>query len=452
MTLRVKLVLALVALSTAVAAVVGAFSYRTTASELSTQVDSSLRAAAQQLVGGALPGEGFPRSERQNFARPLRNFRSAGDVTLQIIGPRGALITPSGQELPVSPNDRRIATATPVMQSFRSVRIDKVQHRLLTVGLGDGRGAVQVARSLAETDHVLGALRTRIFTAALAAAIAAAFIGWALARQMTERLTRLTGAAESVASTRDPALQIPVSGTDETARLGIAFNEMLLALSRARDDQQRLVQNAGHELRTPLTSLRTNVFALSHAENIGDDQRRRILDDLTSETEELTSLINELIELATDRRNDEPTTAVGLGEVIEQIATRASQRSGREIRVSADGSIAEARRSSLVRAIGNLLENAVKFDQSGGPIDVSCVNGRVEVSDRGPGLGSEDAGHVFERFYRAEDSRSLPGSGLGLAIVADIVSQHDGTVFAQNRPGGGAVIGFELPLIDRPLR
>lgn len=452
MTLRVKLVLALVALSTVVAAAVGAFSYRTTANELRTQVDSSLRTTAQQLVGGPLPGAGFPRPERQNVPRSLRNFRSAGDVTLQIIGPRGALISPTGQELPVSPNDRRIATAVPVKQSFRSVQIDRVEHRLLTVGLGNGRGAVQVARSLAETNHVLGALRTRIFTAALVAAVAAAIIGWALARQMTERLTRLTGAAESVASTRDPAVQIPVSGTDETARLGLAFNEMLLALSRARDDQQRLVQNAGHELRTPLTSLRTNVFALSHAENIGDDQRQRILNDLTSETEELTSLINELIELATDRRNDEPTTAVGLGEVIEQIVARASQRSGREIRVVADGSVAEVRRSSIVRAIGNLLENAAKFDQSGGPIDISCVNGRIEVLDRGPGLAPEDLDHVFERFYRAEDSRSLPGSGLGLAIVADIVSQHDGTVFAQNRPGGGAIIGFELPLVEDQLR
>ncbi|MGB3412376.1 MAG: HAMP domain-containing sensor histidine kinase [Microthrixaceae bacterium] len=451
MTLRAKLVLALVALSTAVAAVVGAFSYRTTANELSTQVDSSLRTTAQQLVGGPLPGVGLPRSERQNVPRSLRNFRSAGDVTLQVIGPRGALISPTGQELPVSPNDRRIATAAPVMQSFRSVQIDNVEHRLLTVGLGDGRGAVQVARSLAETNQVLGALRTRIFTAALVAAIASAIIGWALARQMTERLTRLTGAAESVASTRDPAVQIQVSGTDETARLGLAFNDMLLALSRAREDQQRLVQNASHELRTPLTSLRTNVFALSHADNIGVDQRQRILNDLTSETEELTSLINELIELATDRRNDEPTTAVGLGEVIEQIAARASQRSGREIRVSADGSVAEVRRSSIVRAIGNLLENAVKFDQSGGPIDISCAAGRIEVADRGPGLTPEDLDHVFERFYRAEDSRSLPGSGLGLAIVADIVSQHDGTVFAQNRPGGGTIIGFKLQLTEDQL-
>ncbi|HTO01487.1 MAG TPA: ATP-binding protein [Microthrixaceae bacterium] len=447
MSLRIKLVLALVVLSAAAATVVGAFSYRTTADELNTQIDASLESTAQQLLGRPQLDEEFRHSRRTPINRSLRNFRAPGDVAVQIIGPRGMTASIAEQELPVDPTDQRIAAGTQASQEIRDIKIDGTRYRMLTSGLGEGRGAVQVARSLAETDAVLGALRSRILTVAMAAAAVAAIIGWFLARQMTERLVRLTAAAESVATTRDTALQVPVSGSDETARLGLAFNDMLLALSSAREDQRRLVQDAGHELRTPLTSLRTNVFALEHSENVSDEQRRRILEDLQGETAELTTLINEIVELATDRHGDEATTAVELGTVIEQVVVRAAQRSGRQIRASADGSLAAVRRSAIIRAIGNLIENAIKFDPSDSPIDVSCRNGMVTVSDRGPGLADQDVAHVFERFYRAEESRSQPGSGLGLAIVADVVAQHHGTVFAHNRDGGGAVVGFTLPTL-----
>ena len=87
-------------------------------------------------------------------------------------------------------------------------------------------------------------------------------LGWLIARQVTRRLVRLTGAAEQVAATGRLDVAVPVEGTDEAGRLGAAFNEMLAALARSKDDQQRLVQDAGHELRTPLTSLRTNISVL----------------------------------------------------------------------------------------------------------------------------------------------------------------------------------------------
>ena len=95
--------------------------------------------------------------------------------------------------------------------------------------------------------------------------------------------------------------------------------------------------------------------------------------------------------------------------------------------------------------MGNLVENALKFDESGGPVEVVCSQGRVEVADRGPGFSDADLPHVFDRFFRATSARSRPGSGLGLAIVADVVEHHGGTVYAGNRPGGGAFVGFQLP-------
>jgi two-component system sensor histidine kinase MprB len=224
---------------------------------------------------------------------------------------------------------------------------------------------------------------------------------------------------------------------------------MLGALARSRDQQQQLVQDAGHELRTPLTSLRTNVAVLRRMEDLAPDARRQLVDDLDSETRELTALVNELVELATDRRDDEPAQDCDLGGLAEQAAARVRRRSGRDVTVVKDGSLVACRPSAIDRAIVNLIDNAAKFSASGGTkgavIDVVVEGGRVAVSDRGPGIPAADLSHIFDRFYRSVASRSLPGSGLGLAIVRDIVESHGGTVFAEAREGGGSTVGFALP-------
>ncbi|MDQ0596412.1 signal transduction histidine kinase [Streptomyces canus] len=96
-------------------------------------------------------------------------------------------------------------------------------------------------------------------------------------------------------------------------------------------------------------------------------------------------------------------------------------------------------------AVGNLLDNAAKFDADGDDlIELHIRQGRVTVRDRGSGIDATDALRVFDRFYRADTARSLPGSGLGLAIVRDVAEAHGGTVFARTRPGGGAEVGLTL--------
>jgi two-component system sensor histidine kinase MprB len=102
----------------------------------------------------------------------------------------------------------------------------------------------------------------------------------------------------------------------------------------------------------------------------------------------------------------------------------------------------------LDRAISNLLDNAIKWSPEGGKIEVSLAGGRLEVRDHGPGFGEDDLPHAFERFYRADDARSMPGSGLGLAIVQRIVSEHGGTATVVNAPDGGAAVSIVLPELD----
>ena len=110
----------------------------------------------------------------------------------------------------------------------------------------------------------------------------------------------------------------------------------------------------------------------------------------------------------------------------------------------------EAPRAALDRAITNVIDNACKFDETGGPIDVVVDGGTLTVLDRGPGVAVGEEERIFDRFHRAESARTMPGSGLGLSIVREVVERAGGTVRAAPREGGGAAIGFSLPVRAEP--
>jgi two-component system sensor histidine kinase MprB len=273
---------------------------------------------------------------------------------------------------------------------------------------------------------------------------AAAALGWVIARRSTRKLMRLTAAVEDVRATGRLDSTVGVEGGDEAGRLANAFNGMLAALVRSRDQQQQLIQDAGHELRTPLTSMRTNVALLKRHDRMSKEATQSTIDDLESELGELTSLFNELVELATDSRDEEPQQDVSLERLVQRAASRLERRTGRTVLIDSDGGILTGRALALERAVRNLLDNAAKFDPTGYPIEVTVRGGRIEVRDRGPGISAIDLPHVFDRFYRSDLARNQPGSGLGLAIVADIAAAHGGKPFAYNHPDGGAVVGFEI--------
>jgi two-component system sensor histidine kinase MprB len=157
-------------------------------------------------------------------------------------------------------------------------------------------------------------------------------------------------------------------------------------------------------------------------------------------------LVEEVVELAKGVNSDLPASDVELGPLADVVARRAERRLGRQVVVSDDGSVVRAAGPAVERAISNLVDNAAKFDPSGGPIEIEITGGAVVVHDRGPGIPPGDEEQVFQRFYRAEAARSLPGSGLGLAIVREVAERYDGEVTATARPGGGASVGLRLPL------
>lgn len=450
MNLRLKLAISMVALAAASTVAVGSVSYFLTQNELGDQVDASLSQAARQYLGA--PGDGVPGGplggRRRDDDDPRDRFRSFAQILVQVIDSDGVVRrSPPSGPLPVGDADRTLAAAGVGGGSGSAVlrrdgSIDGEPYRLLTVAF-DG-GAVQFARSVAETEQVLDAIRNRTMVLIVGMSGLALLAGVVIAQQVTRRLVRLTGVATAVAESGDLDVEVPVEGTDETGRLGQAFNAMLMSLARSKRAQHQLVQDAGHELRTPLTSLRTNVSVMRRFDELSLPSQQRLLDDVESETRELTAMVNELVELATDRRDLEAVAPVTLAGLIEAVVERARRRSGRQIMVTTDDAVVEVRLQAVERAVSNLIENALKFSDK--PIEVSATKGRVEVLDRGPGLGTDDLGRVFDRFYRADSARSLPGSGLGLSIVRETVEAHGGSVFVEHRDGGGSVFGFVVPV------
>ncbi len=445
MSLQRTLALTLALLAAVVVVSFGTLAYVTIANEIHAEIDATIHAAATEVVAKPDPDDIFDMPG----ADP--DFGAGTLVTLQRIKPDGSVATLNGRPpLPVTAIELAMVTRETRQMTEPRDEVSPTTHfRIVTVAVGGGGGAVEIGRNLLVVDSLLDVVRAQIVLVGGATLLIAAATGWLIARRLSRRLVDLTGAAEQ-AGTGRLDLVVPESGSDEVGRLGKAFNGMLASLARSRDDQQRLVEDAGHELRTPLTSLRTNVSVVRRMDELAPDARERLLDDLTSETRELTDLVNELIELATDRREAEPVTDVDLTVVAGEVAERVGRRTGRSIAVRGDGRRVQGRARALERAIANLVENAVKFDPGGdAPIEVVVRAGRVEVLDRGPGIASADIPHVFDRFYRAMDARSQPGSGLGLAIVRDVAVAHGGTVFATARPDGGAQVGFTVGTGDR---
>lgn len=468
MSLRWKFAISLGALAAVAAIAASVVGYAATRSQLYSQIDASLRdagagalhlASEGRLASAAAVSPATGRPPPPPNMRPPRDDDGFGGadpesrltnrlfITQQING-AGAVIYSDPVRLPVDSTDLRLAVASllrserPGRHRTRNAVLGKTKVRIETWSVPGG-GAVQVARSVSDADETLTNLRDRLIFLTITIVSLAALIGLLLANRATKSLEDLTDSAEEVAATGSPDANIDVDGKDEIGRLGRSFSRMLASLAESKEQQQRFVQDAGHELRTPLTSMTTNLAVLDQLDRLSPDDRKRLIDDLRSETAEMSALVNELVEL-TDGSADEEFRSLELLDVVERTASRASRRSGREIVISGTGASVNGQQRGLERAIGNLIDNAIKFDTSGGPIDVVVDDTSVTVSDRGPGIEPGEEQKIFDRFHRSVEARKVPGSGLGLSIVQQIVDRHNGSTSARNRDGGGAEIGFRL--------
>lgn len=415
-----------------------------TSRALRAEVDRTLRERVESLgrvpfrdVTGRLP----PGGDEGRVIRSLLGF----EIRVQVLDSAGDVVLTLGDEeaLPVGDVDRRVARGD-APATLRTFQTGDTDTRMITAPLRSG--AVQLARDLAASDLLMRTLSRRFLMVGLASAGIAAAAGWWMAGRAARPLEELTDTVERVARTQDLTAEVDPGGDDEVGRLSRGFATMLAALGESRSKQQRLVSDAGHELRTPLTGLRTNIEVLRRRPDLGPTEREELVSAALAEVEQLGDLVDELVDLATDARmSTEPEVITPLHDLARPVAQRYAGIHTRQIRMIGDGAEVSVRPTQFERALGNLLENAAKWSPADSIIEVTVEGRRLAVLDSGPGVADADLPHIFDRFYRADSARSAPGSGLGLAIVKQAVEANGGTVFARNRPGGGAEIGFELP-------
>jgi two-component system, OmpR family, sensor histidine kinase MprB len=402
--------------------------------QLLGEVDRSLVNRARDFVSGPGPGKEFG-------IVPLGPRASLGGAPyLQVIGANG-----EGAAFPLPGLDNAEAIAAQGGRPFFSEgHVENVHVRVYAAQVGPGI-AIQVARPLDEVDHTLQRLGLYLLFIGLGGIGIATALGLLVARATLRPVGQLTSVAEEVTETRDLSRRITTGSRDELGRLASAFNEMLEALDSSLRSQRQLVADASHELRTPLASLRTNIEVLTGGkeEELAEEERRKLLADVTGQVEELSELVAALVELDPDAPPE--LEDVRLDELVANAVARARLHTPTvQFREHLAESVVRASPAQVDRAVSNLLDNAAKWSDS---VDVGVNGHTVTVRDHGPGIASADLPHVFDRFYRAAAARHLPGSGLGLAIVKQVATSHGGTATAENAPDGGAV--FRLRLGDQ---
>jgi two-component system sensor histidine kinase MprB len=371
---------------------------------------------------------------------------------VQFVSATGTVTRPADATSSLSANARDKAVAA---RGTGRVLVDrhvkKTHLRVLSVGRGPGRGAVQVARPLTEVDNVLSNLLIVLIVIGAGGIALAVVLGAVVARTALSPIARFTRRTEKLTGNPDLSQRLEVEGKDELARLASSFNATLEALERSAQAQRHLVADASHELRTPIASLRANIQTLRDAQRLPPHERESLRADIVDELDELTALVGDVVELARDAEPAQVMDDVRVDEIAEAQVERARRRAGDLVfKVEVEPTVVSGQPDRISRAVSNVIHNACKWSPPGGTVDVKLAEGVLTVRDRGPGFDAEDLPHVFDRFYRAGKDRTMPGSGLGLAIVRQATDSHGGFARAENAEDGGAVVTVSFGPSLRP--
>lgn len=304
--------------------------------------------------------------------------------------------------------------------------------------------------------HFLGAVSRSLWIAEILVSVVGILLAFGLLRQLTGPLKQLTTASQQIAQ-GELSKRVSVKSNDELGRLAGSFNEMAASLEKAEAVKRQMIADVSHELRTPLTVLRTALEGLRDGVIEPTQENFAALHNKTLLTSRLVDDLHQLA-LADAGQLSIKKTTCELDPLFSHIhATIGAQLEDSGVRFLVESSPnlpdVNVDKQRIEQVILNLLSNAIRHTPRGGTIRMtvrSIRDNEVEVSvcNTGPRLSDEDLVHVFDRFYRADTSRSREegGAGLGLAIAKALIEAHGGRIWAENAPAGGACFRFTLPL------
>ncbi|HET8603902.1 MAG TPA: HAMP domain-containing sensor histidine kinase [Marmoricola sp.] len=418
-----RLVLAVAATMAVVLLLSSFFVFERVQYALDRQVDQDLAAyrevVEEALAQGRLPAQDTPGESYQVFN--TQGSVVGGNAVHLLARPRTVALAAAGEVqhhevghlLPPSPHPYRVVTA-----------------RLHTPR---GRVVVSYAISRVKHDEALRELLLQLMIADLITLAAASVVGFGTARAALNPVERYRRAAQRAGESPEVQLPVPVGRDDELTRLGHTFNDLLARIARGNERERQFLADASHELRSPLSVMRTELeWAMLRPR--GPQDVRTTLTSLHHQVDRLVDLCNALLNLEELRSTDQPMVdLVDVGQVAAEVADEFAVQAdavGREVRDETSGEVTVCGNARwLELAVANLVSNSLRY--GAGTVRVSVVGEpdrvRLGVSDEGPGFPPEFVAKAFDRFSRADASRSTAGTGLGLAIVRAVAEAHGGS-------------------------
>ncbi len=342
---------------------------------------------------------------------------------------------------------------------FREATVGDTHLRVLTVPLVSGQrpvGKLQIATSLEVVDTARGdLLSVLIFMTMLSVIVAGLASRWTLGRELAP-LRVITDAADQVNRADDLSRRIPYDGDpdNEIGQLVTAFNQTFERLEVLFTSQQRFIADVSHELRTPLTVIKGNVDLMRRMKSLDEES----LTSIDQEASRMTRMVTDLLLLAKAEAGQLPLTKsnIELDALLLEVFQEMRVLAGNKVHIKVneiDQIQLYADRDRLKQVLLNLIANAIQYTPQGGEVFLSLARvgeqARLIVRDTGPGIPAEDLPYIFERFYRAEKSRTRAatgGFGLGLSIAHWIVDQHGGRIEVRSQEGKGTTFAIWLPL------
>lgn len=471
MTLRLRLLLALVGLVAAGLLIADAATYLSLRSFLVDRVDQQLVAArrsmAYELTHGQQPFG--PDRGSDPALLPSGTYGQLRDAAGKVLNT--VVIAYGAETLPVPDMPAQLPEVDTAAENV-TLTIDSVgrgpRFRALVQKIQSTTGTYTliVAIPLSDIQQTLARLIVVEVVVSIVVLAVMGALAWWLVRRELRPLEDMAAAAGRIAAGDLSERVAPAERTTEVGRLGLALNSMLehieLAFAERKASEERLrrfLADASHELRTPLTSIRgyAEMFHRGARDNPEDlDLAMRRIEE---EGRRMGIMVDELLLLARLGEGREPERApVNLAQIVgDAVADARAADPEREITATVpDELFVMGDEPQLRQVVANLLANALRHTPAGTQVRVAAAaDGRsavLEVADQGPGMPAEVTARVFEPFFRADPARARAtgGAGLGLAIVAAIVQAHGGTVAAASQPGAGATFTVRLPLTGPP--
>ncbi|MBA4383337.1 MAG: two-component sensor histidine kinase [Anaerolinea sp.] len=458
-TLRMRFTLWIAGLMLLVLVIFGTFVYISLRQGLANSIDDSLKLSTSQAIAAVNIENGqinFSDSLPENSTTELRER----GLTIRVLKPNGQLIESVGPYQNLGVDNTTIQIAAAGNSSFSTIYFNESNPiRIYTAPIfenGKLVGIIQVMQSLSNLHETLDRLLLELLISIPILLIVSALCGYLLAARALAPIDQIIKTAQRI-STEDLSARLNLQGNDdEIGRLATTFDNMLSRLEKGFIRERQFTSDASHELRTPLAAMQA-ILNVTRERKRPPEEYEIALDDLSEETDRLRALTEDLLYIARgDSRPGNLNEVINISNIVIDVSESLRplvETKGLSIEYNVQGDqFILGDSDALIRAFVNLLDNAIKYTEKGG---ITISTKRIEdksieilISDTGRGIAEKYLPHIFERFYRVDESRTTKGFGLGLAIVYEIIKTNQGTIEASSQIGTGSVFRLQFPLVN----